>query len=136
MEALYVIGVIIAIVIEWSIAKEFASIAADKGYSESRYFWFCFLLSIIGYLMVASLPDRGHANVPTSPATPAPQAAAPQATPTTPTTPTYNGKTGGATTAILGLYQNKCTKCDKWQPKNNTFCEQCGARFTAFVEKE
>ena len=119
MEALYVIGVIIAIVIEWSIAKEFASIAADKGYSESRYFWYCFIFGIFGYLMVIALPDRGHANVPTSPAT-----------------PTYNGKTGGATTAILGLYQNKCTQCDKWQPKNNTFCEQCGARFTAFVEKE
>ena len=133
MAFLYFLGAIIALVIDWIISHEFASIAADKGYSESRYFWYCFIFGIFGYLMVIALPDRGHANVPTSPATPAPQAAAPQANPAT---PTYNGKTGGAATAVVGLYQNKCTNCDKWQPKNNTFCEQCGARFTAFVEKE
>ena len=40
MEVLYFLGLVIAIAIDWIISKEFASIATDKGYSESRYFWY------------------------------------------------------------------------------------------------
>ena len=79
--------------------------------------------------MVIALPDRGRANVPTT----APKAAPPKYTPPT---PVYNGKTGGTAKALIGLYQNKCTNCDKWQAQNRTTCEQCGATFTAFIEKD
>lgn len=43
----------------WYIAKQFAGAAEQKGYYQSKYFWICFLLGFIGYLLVIALPDRG-----------------------------------------------------------------------------
>lgn len=42
------------------IAKEFYKAAQAKGYSEKKYLWLCFLLGVIGYLLVIALPDRGN----------------------------------------------------------------------------
>lgn len=58
----YIIGVIgiAALVCVWYLAcREFGRIAADKGYSDRRYFHFCFWLGLVGMLMVIALPDRG-----------------------------------------------------------------------------
>lgn len=45
------------------IAKEFYIVAQAKGYSEKKYLWLCFLLGVIGYLLVIALPDRSNTPV-------------------------------------------------------------------------
>lgn len=40
------------------LANCFYDIACEKGFVERRYFWIPFLLGIVGYIMVAALPDR------------------------------------------------------------------------------
>ena len=54
----YIIGITIIITIYLTICMRFSMIAADKGYSGNSYFWVCFFLGIIGYIMVAALPDQ------------------------------------------------------------------------------
>lgn len=42
----------------WYIAKQFEEVAEAKGYTDKKYFWICFWLGAIGYLLVVALPDR------------------------------------------------------------------------------
>ena len=44
----------------WYIAKQFEEAAQKKGYTQKKYFWICFFLGAIGYLLVIALPDRGN----------------------------------------------------------------------------
>lgn len=62
MEFLIILAVIIYIVIQYFVAKEFQEIANAKGfyYGGNKYFWITFFLGIIGILMVIALPDRGE----------------------------------------------------------------------------
>ena len=53
----FLIG-LIALIVNIVICVRFANIAAEKGYNGTGYFWACFFLSIIGYIMVAALPDQ------------------------------------------------------------------------------
>lgn len=53
---------IVALVISYVIATEFSTIAQQKGYDERKYFWFCFLFGIAGYLMVVALPKKEKKN--------------------------------------------------------------------------
>ena len=57
---LILIVVAIVLWIDYLIAKEFYVAAQAKGYFEKKYFWLCFLLGVIGYLLVIALPDRGN----------------------------------------------------------------------------
>lgn len=50
---------ILSIWIDYLVAKEFCVAAKLKGYSEKKYFWICFLLGLVGYLLIIALPDRG-----------------------------------------------------------------------------
>lgn len=54
---IWVIAAIIAIVIDWCLASLAAGIAADKGYGEGTWKWICFFFGIIGYILVAAMPD-------------------------------------------------------------------------------
>ncbi len=56
----YIIGIIAYFVISWFMAGQFYKIAEDKGYGEKKYFWFCFLLTIVGYLLICAMPDRSY----------------------------------------------------------------------------
>ena len=47
------------LVINFFIAKEFYKAAVMKGWASKRYFWIPFLLTFVGYILVAALPDRG-----------------------------------------------------------------------------
>lgn len=47
----------IGIFINYLITKEFYSISQQKGYNQKKYFWICFFLGIIGYLLVIALPN-------------------------------------------------------------------------------
>lgn len=53
----YLLVIITALVIQYFVAKKFQECAEEKGYDGSSYFWLCFLLGVIGYCMVAALPD-------------------------------------------------------------------------------
>ena len=53
----YIIVLIIAIVINIAISSKFSDIAYEKGYDGQPYFWLCFFLGVVGYTMVAALPD-------------------------------------------------------------------------------
>lgn len=48
------------LILYWFVAKWFFEVAEAKGYHNKKYFWICFWLSFIGYLLVIALPDRGN----------------------------------------------------------------------------
>lgn len=50
--------VILGLMISYIIADEFSTIASIKGYNDRKYFWYCFLFGIAGYLMVIGLPIK------------------------------------------------------------------------------
>ena len=50
----------LAIWIIYLVAKEFYKVAQAKGHPQKKYFWMCFLLGVVGYLLVIALPDRGN----------------------------------------------------------------------------
>ena len=54
---LSLITALVALVISGVVAEEFYIAACCKGHEERKYFWYCFLLGIIGYLLVVALPD-------------------------------------------------------------------------------
>lgn len=58
MEFLIFLFVIVGIVIWFFVASEFASIARDKGYNNSKYFWYTLFFGIIGMLMIIALPNK------------------------------------------------------------------------------
>ena len=58
MELLILVGVVIlTIFINHLIAAAFYDIAQKKGHSEKRYYWLPFWLGVVGYCLVAALPD-------------------------------------------------------------------------------
>ena len=56
---LMIIIAALAIWLEWYIANQFFEAAKAKGYPDRKYLWICFWLSVVGYLLVIALPDRG-----------------------------------------------------------------------------
>lgn len=52
--------IIFSLIFDAAFAQEFGAIAEQKGHSYIRYVRNCFLFTIIGYLMVIALPDRGN----------------------------------------------------------------------------
>lgn len=45
-------------ILPYLIAKEFEFIALEKGYNGKKYFWYSFLLGIVGYMLVIALPKK------------------------------------------------------------------------------
>ena len=73
MGFLYFVCIIIVLVIDFIIAKNFSEIAEMKGYEESKYFWFTFLFGLVGMLMVIALPNIKEVtikNMPVKPSVP------------------------------------------------------------------
>ena len=48
------------LVLDYFIAKCFFEVAEAKGHHDKKYFWICFWLGAVGYLLVVALPDRGN----------------------------------------------------------------------------
>ena len=60
MRVFLLIGVCLALlVLDYFVAKEFYLAAAMKGWASKKYFFFAFFLTVIGYLLILALPDRG-----------------------------------------------------------------------------
>lgn len=55
----YVIGILLALVIDYLLAREFYRAAVMKGHDAEKYLWICFFFSVIGYILVTALPDIG-----------------------------------------------------------------------------
>lgn len=64
MVGLIVLGssavLILYIWLMYYIANQFEQVANDKGYTDKKYFWICFWLGMIGYIMVAAMPYRAE----------------------------------------------------------------------------
>ena len=118
------IVVMVVLFVQFRIADEFRNIARSKGHDANRYFWFCFLFGIPGYLMVVALPDRHLADGTGS-------ADSAESTPHTATMPSITGETADA---WVGTYSLKCERCVTWQSKTNTVCTKCGATFVNFIQ--
>jgi hypothetical protein len=58
-----IVSIVIVLVIDYFVSKTFQEIAIMKGHSADKYFWFCFFLGIVGYLMVVALPAKVTAPV-------------------------------------------------------------------------
>lgn len=56
---LVIVPLILFFVVNWFAAGEFYKIAEDKGYHSRKYFWWTFLVPIVGYILIAAMPDRG-----------------------------------------------------------------------------
>lgn len=56
----YLIVLALLILLDWYIAKQFEEAAQKKGHAQKKYFWMCFLLGAVGYLLVIALPDHGN----------------------------------------------------------------------------
>ena len=54
----YIIGIIVALIINIVFCFKFGELAEAKGYSPSSYFWLCFFFGMVGSIMVAALPDE------------------------------------------------------------------------------
>ncbi len=50
----------IFIFIWFKVAKNMARIAADKGYTERKWFHYVFWLGLVGFLMVCAMPDKNR----------------------------------------------------------------------------
>lgn len=59
MAIVYLLVVAFVIVLDYYISKWFCEVAEEKGYPDTKYFWICFLLGSVGYLLVVAMPDRG-----------------------------------------------------------------------------
>lgn len=53
-----ILVIIVVVVLQIYFATSFASIAVDKGYEYKSHFWGCFIFGIVGFCMVAALPDQ------------------------------------------------------------------------------
>ena len=105
---LYVLGIIIALVINVVIANKFVEIAEMKGHYGGDYFWYVFLFGIIGMLMVIALPNVKAITIKTLPdKQPAPVP-----------------KNGVVVPAQKATHSWRCDNCGQMTSKSP--CEHCG----------
>jgi len=53
------LGVALFILLDYYLAGWFYFIAVDKGYSSTAYLKIAFIFTMIGYLLIIAMPDRG-----------------------------------------------------------------------------
>jgi hypothetical protein len=127
---LFIIVWIVVLIIQYFVAKQFESVAADKGYQDSKFFHLSFWLGLPGWLLVIALPDRCRNNG-ESPQTTMDSSVKPQGK------EKFVWNPVDETTAIaIGETNIKCTNCHHTQFKGNKVCSQCGAKFTKIETQE
>lgn len=50
---------VVGIVLDFFISRWFYTAAKEKGHQQKKYFWICFWLGMVGWLLIIALPDRG-----------------------------------------------------------------------------
>ena len=130
MDVLVVISVIAAVLILFGAADAFYEIACMKGHEQKKYFWWCFGMPCVGYLLVIALPDKK---------TERQEQKAPETVRTvTPFEP--ERKTDNPVPAVhkqTPAYQRpqeeegsiKCPGCGRVQKADRSVCWECGAKF-------
>ena len=121
---LYILAFIIVLVIQVVLALKFSGYAEEKGYDAMPYFWACLLLGIVGYCMVASLPDLIlHQKIASlnSPGIITTSNTASKFKPAT----TYTQKPDPI--SVKAIYQTwECQYCLTTNDKNQNSCKNCG----------
>lgn len=131
---LYLLGIVIALVIDYFIAKKFSDIAEMKGHEGNTYFWFTFWLGLVGMLMVIALPEKEVYDKKSLPSfsLPLQPVEAPRCEPSvkqTPITEPQNNDNKKHVTAEIVDGNKVCPNCKLSQRANRTICWQCGAIF-------
>ena len=116
------------------IAYEFRNIAEMKGHDGKKYFWWCFVFTAVGYLMVVALPDRKPAQQPQPVADSASKApvrtSAPVLSPApAPSKAASDRVSASAVAPLIEEDQIVCPKCNTKQRSNRSCCWNCGATF-------
>ena len=57
MIAAYIIAIIVVLGLHIYVSSVAAGIASDKGYEEGKWFHICFWFGILGFMLVAAMPD-------------------------------------------------------------------------------
>lgn len=55
-----VIILIIFLIVNLFLSREFRFVASEKGYDSPKYFWYTFLFGIYGMLLVIALPNNAN----------------------------------------------------------------------------
>ena len=134
-----IIFAILLIILQYYIAKQFQATAADKGYKHSRYFHLCFWCGIVGYILVAALPDRCKDNAKTPNQEYIPNGIVDQTDLAhdlpDPDEDAFPAQTIGGTYSLpRGENNIMCTTCRRIQFKGNRVCNKCGATFINFSD--
>ena len=148
---LYILFAVIGIILDYVIAVEMESIAENKGCkTPKRYFWFCFLLGLPGWLMVVALPNQKTEKLLLSVISdkrnfPEPTVAKPETA--EPPTPRVKETTAAPSDShdtteepapviestvvavVVDDRKIKCTKCGTVQNAGRRVCWECGAVF-------
>ena len=56
---LLIVAGLALLTLDYFVAREFYLAASMKGWASKKYFFFAFFLTVIGYLLILALPDRG-----------------------------------------------------------------------------
>lgn len=123
MIILYLIFVAVVLFVQYFIAKQFESVAADKGYTGDRFFHLSFWLGLPGWLLVIALPDRGNDKSRFSQTTPDPAVEQKE------NEVFIWHPVDEASASAVGETNIKCGNCHRVQFKGNKVCNQCGAKF-------
>ncbi len=130
---LYVLGIIIALIINVVIANKFVEIADMKGHHGSDYFWFVFLFGIIGMLMVIALPNQKAPTASTlSEKKDIPITINSAPSPKTTINETQNTSNEQCEAVVVDRSDGHltCPKCGLVQKSNRTVCWKCGQKFS------
>ena len=128
---LYILVVVIALVIDYVIAKKFEEIAEMKGHIGSTYFWFTFLFGVIGMLMVIALPNTNSVHINNLPTTyAAPKQPTPSVSVSAPVATEKNpNKANEPISAEIKDGEKICPKCGTAQKADRRVCWSCGQPF-------
>ena len=113
MEVIYLFLVVLFLIVNHIISLRFSEIAEMKGHADRSYYWYVFLLGVLGILMVIALPDIASRS----------KNAVSQDTHSA--TPVHN--TTEKTAASFGM--KVCPKCGQSQKADRNVCFMCGHHF-------
>lgn len=120
---------LIGLAIDYLIATEFANIAEMKGHERRKYFWYTFIFTVIGMLMVIALPDRVDLQAKSPCKQPAAQVRKPVQTDVTVTDESLDIEEA-STVPPATIQAVICPACNTVQSAGSKKCLCCGKRLS------